>query len=96
MTNSELVQLLEDRAKEYRKIGIESIRRNKHMLHPGVIPGSLSEIDNILVDFINYIALAQGMDLGLRVSDFVVEKIKTKTNQKPKKSNPRRFNLRRP
>lgn len=79
MTREELLHLLEENAKEYRKTAFSSVKRNKHM-------NELSEtdfvqlrenrqlaqktIDALLVDFINFVGAGQGLDWGLHTKQF--------------------------
>lgn len=79
MTREELLNLLEKNAEEYRKTAFSSIKRNKHM-------NDLSEadfaelrenrqlaqktIDALLVDFINFVGVGQGLDWGLHTKQF--------------------------
>ncbi|MFC1453672.1 hypothetical protein ACFLQL_00645 [Verrucomicrobiota bacterium] len=64
MTKGELCQLLEDEAKLYLKVIDMSIKRNGHMYSfKGKVNKKLAVA--VLVDYINYIAGGQGLDLGL-------------------------------
>lgn len=63
MTNGELINLLIQRAKEYRSDANSSLARNDHQ-HP-VFHMDQSVIDALLTDFINYVGANQGMDVGL-------------------------------
>ena len=65
MTRSELCQMLENRAREYRIDAKKSIKRSKHMHECRERHIKQKVIDAMLVDFINYVALSQCMDLGL-------------------------------
>lgn len=74
MTKKALLELLEKEAKEYRKTALDSIKRNKHMNNLTVadlkkikreIKYSKRLIDAMLIDFINSVAIGQGIDLGL-------------------------------
>lgn len=57
-------------AKEYRIGARESIYRNKHMNNVDhVAEVEPYVVDAVLVDFINFIAMKQGMDLGLYTKD---------------------------
>ena len=74
MTRGQLLKLLTEEAREYRKEALSSLERNSHM-------NDLSEedferlrknrlvtkklIDALLVDFINYVATGQCCDYGL-------------------------------
>lgn len=73
----DLLKLLEDTARDYRKECILSIIRNKHMNDLEVKDGiriKQRHIDAILVDFINKVASEQGVDYGLHTSDLVKER----------------------
>lgn len=79
MTKGELLRLLEDEAKKYRKLAFASIERSRHM-------NDLSEtdfaklrksrqliqktIDALLVDFINFVGAGQCIDYGLHTRHF--------------------------
>jgi len=66
LTKGELCNMLVDRANEYRSNGIlKSLKRNNHMNNFSDKKLKQSTADAILVDFINYVAACQGMDLGL-------------------------------
>jgi len=53
----------------YSKGAIESIKRNKHMNCYAGEPVEPETIKAILVDFVNFIAANQGVDLGLTTND---------------------------
>lgn len=77
MTKKELLDYLENQACEYRLIAKNSIKRNKHMNN--IEKNDMIEqkvVDAILVDFINYIALYQGVDLGLYTKYLVKDRTK--------------------
>lgn len=72
MTKKGLLNLLEKEAKEYRKETLVSIKRNNRMNN--LTAADFKKIgtktfkrlaDAVLVDFINYVAAGQGIDLGL-------------------------------
>jgi len=66
LTKGKLCKLLENCLNDYRKQGVlKSIKQNKHMNNYNGERISQNTIDAILVDFINYIAQEQGLDLGL-------------------------------
>jgi hypothetical protein len=65
MTRKELFKLLESFAIDYRKIAIDSIRRNRHMNEVTLEDIQQTVVDALLVDFINYIASENCCDLGL-------------------------------
>ena len=69
MTRGELLDYLIVCAEEYRKGAMKSIIRNIHM---NEVTGALidqRDIDALLVDFINFIGVNQGIDLGLYTKD---------------------------
>ena len=69
MTRGELLDFLTNRAKEFRKS--ESLTyRNEHLtgLSEEDMPRAF-QIDGILVSFINYIGVHQGIDYALSVKD---------------------------
>lgn len=75
MTVKDLADLLEKEASVYRAMNIAVIRQNRHM--NDLTDSDIAEmekleprlrqkiIDALLVDFINFIATRQGLDLGL-------------------------------
>lgn len=74
MTKKELLNHLEKEAKNYHMEAVESVVRNRHMNNLGL--NDLKRIrdnktvfdrfsDAVIVDFINKIAMIQGLDLGL-------------------------------
>ncbi len=74
MTKKDLLNLLEKEAKEYRKGALHSVKRNVRMNN--LTAADLKKIgkemkfckrlaDALLVDFINYVAAGQDVDLGL-------------------------------
>jgi len=66
MNRGELCNILIREAKDYKKEGVlESLTRNCHMNDYDGEDIKETTIDAILVDFINYVAAHQGMDLGL-------------------------------
>lgn len=74
MTKLELLQWLEKQAKHYRHIARDSVCRNKHMNKTnGSSTMSQDEIDALLVDFINYCGVQQGLDYGLYTRHFYSE-----------------------
>ena len=66
MKKIELLEMLYNIAKEYRTDCAKSIIRNRHMKDLP-INSCLEQktIDAILVDFINYVGIFQGVDYGL-------------------------------
>lgn len=72
MTKQELLDMLVKNAKQYRSAGVlESLQRNNHMNQYEGEKVSGQTVDAILVDFINYVAMQQGVDLGLYTVDLV-------------------------
>lgn len=73
MSKLELLDMLTNIAKEYRSDSLESVNRNKHMNEcEGMLkisPNNREVVDAILVDFINYIGVRQGVDYALYVKD---------------------------
>jgi hypothetical protein len=66
----EYMQSIEDAAKEYRAHAVSSINKNSHMNRLGGDCGLVQdEIDAVLVDFINYCGMRQGLDYGLYAKD---------------------------
>ena len=74
MTIGELCKLLETDAKRYRLTAKQSIQRNHHMNTCRYPIASQNFIDALLVDFINFIAQRQGLDLGLYTKDLREER----------------------
>jgi hypothetical protein len=70
MTRGDLVFLIADYAKQYRKAGVlESVARNRHMNQYEGEQVSPQTIDAILVDFVNFVGVKQGIDLAMYTSD---------------------------
>lgn len=70
MNKGELLDMLVKQTKVYRNSGvIDSIKRNKHMNNFRDESINLDAIDAILVDFVNYMCILQGVDLGLYAND---------------------------
>lgn len=70
MTRGELIELLVREAKRYHKNGIkESITRNSHMNDYKGRRFPNKTVEAVLVDFVNFIAVNQGIDLGLYTKD---------------------------
>ena len=70
MTSRDLCDLLEKEVSLYRGKAAASIKRNRHMNKMGSEEQvSQPVIDALLVDFVNFVAAGQGMDLGLKTSD---------------------------
>lgn len=70
MNNGDLMNLLVKRAKEYAPQAQESIKRNEHMhaLAEDETP-TKDQSDAVIADFVNFIGMKQGMDLGLYTED---------------------------
>jgi len=76
MTRGELCELLIRDARDYKKEGVlKSITRNHHMNEYDGEEIKETAIDAILVDFINYVATHQGLDLGLYIKDLKGERV---------------------
>ena len=69
MSKIQLLNYLENQAKNYRKNCLTSIKRNKHMNQYEDEIVFQTTIDAILVDFINFIGVHQGVDYGLYTKD---------------------------
>ena len=69
MTRGELLEFLTQQAKEFRKDKLQ-ISRNVHLtgIDENILPTS-DQIDGVLVAFINYIGITQGIDYALSVDD---------------------------
>ena len=65
VTKKQMLDYLTESAKSYVVDAKKSIRRSKHMhkYKKGAIPQTL--VEAVVVDFINYVALGQGLDWGL-------------------------------
>ena len=74
MIRGELLDFLTERAKEFRKDKLQ-ISRNVHLtgIDENILPTS-DQIDGILVAFINYVGVHQGIDYALSYEDFEKEK----------------------
>ncbi len=73
MTKTELFDYLIKSAKKYSPTAAESIKRNSHMNGiSGVQMLFQDEIDATLVDFINFMGMEQGMDIGLYAKDLSI------------------------
>ena len=80
MKKLDLCKLLESSAKDYRLDCNDSVNNNCHMNELNVKQCiDQRNIDAILVDFINFIANEQGIDLGLYVKDLKGERNEDKT-----------------
>ena len=70
MNKGDLLNMIVRYAKEYRKSGImESVKRNNHMNKYSGENVSHEVADAILVDFVNFVGVNQGMDLGMYTDD---------------------------
>ena len=74
MTRGELLDFLTERAKEFRKDRLQ-ISRNVHLtgIDENILPTS-DQIDGILVAFVNYVGIHQGIDYALSYKDLENEK----------------------
>jgi hypothetical protein len=77
VTKGDFVNLLVKCLKDYRKEEpLKSILRNRHMNEITVRDMAYTDmkmVDAILVDFVNYVAAWQGLDLGLYTKDIATE-----------------------
>lgn len=70
MTVLEILKLLTEEAKDYRKRCVESINRSSHMNNcKGKCNISQDDVDAVLVDFINKIGSRRWVDYGLYTKD---------------------------
>ena len=70
MTRGELCDWLVARLKDYKSGGIlESVKRNSHMNEYKNEKVSQETVDAILVDFVNFLAGSQCIDLALYTKD---------------------------
>ena len=72
MTKIELLHMLERDAREYRTDANNSLRRNSHMNREVMEDrNNISQkvIDAILVDYINFVGMKQGVDFALYTKD---------------------------
>jgi hypothetical protein len=77
LTGGELLKLLTNHAKDYSKLAVNSVKLNSHMNDvPDKESVTQSNVDAILVDYINYIASLYGVDYGLYAEDLKDEKKK--------------------
>lgn len=86
MRTGELLQLLDNYAKEYHKGSLESLIRNRHMNNLTENEElDLRHIDAVLVDFINYIGVKNGVDYAMYTKDLKnnpLDLLANQTNQK--------------
>ena len=69
MTRKDLLFMLAENAKEYRKDALASIRRNSHMNKATGADIDQRDIDALLVDFVNFVGMRQCMDFGMYTKD---------------------------
>lgn len=70
MMKRELLDMLVENVKEYKRDGVLlSLKRNGHMNQYEGERVSGQTIDAVLVDFVNFVAMKQGVDLGLYTRD---------------------------
>ena len=70
MNRGELVLLISEYAKKYCSGNVlESVSRNYHMNNYSGEPVSKETIDAIIVDFVNFIGMQQGIDLAMYTED---------------------------
>lgn len=70
MNNAELIEMLVKHAKKYVDGDVmESVKRNNHMNDYNNAPVSRNTTDAIITDFVNFMAMRHGIDLGLHASD---------------------------
>ncbi len=72
-TRGDLLELIEEYAKDYRRSANASLRRNGHM--NGEVMNDRKDlpqevVDALIVDFINYVGSRQGLDYGMHVKHF--------------------------
>lgn len=67
MTKIELLEMLKNCAIKYRQ-DTNSVSRNKHLTNLSEEPSQEIK-DAVLIDFINYIGMYQGIDYALSTSD---------------------------
>ena len=81
MTKGEFLKIIDDMAVLYRKDGIEkSLKRNRHM-HKWKGKGYDQDfVDALLVDFINYCGMFQGVDYCIYSRDLSWENFKPSCN----------------
>jgi len=70
MTKSELINMLIEYGQKYTSEAIESVKRNRHMNDLGNDDLISQDIVNaLIVDFINFIGIKNGIDVGMYVKD---------------------------
>ena len=83
MKKIDLLHLIEGNIRTYRLDANNSLRRNSHMnanvmSHRENIPQEV--VDALLVDFINYVGVWQGVDYGMYTKDLNEEFISRREN----------------
>ena len=68
-TKGDLLRYLDKCACEYAPKAIVSIQRNTHMNDYVDQPISQEAVDAILVDFVNWVGVHQGLDYGMYTKD---------------------------
>ena len=74
MTKGELMNMLCDYAKEYCPQAMASVGRNKHMNNHQKQDVEQAVVDALIVDFVNYVGMKQGIDLALYTTDLYADK----------------------
>lgn len=72
MTNAELLEMLVENLKDYRVDRYASLARNTHMHDASLemlAATSPDILDAVLVDYLNFVAVRQGVDLALYAED---------------------------
>lgn len=70
MTNGEFMDMVINDLKAYHKADpMASVKRNIHMSDYYGQPVAPQTVDALLVDFVNFIGMRRGMDLGLYTRD---------------------------
>ncbi len=69
MTTLELMKALERAAVDYRTDWMMSLIRNRHLVTCEVLPDA-DQVDAVLVDFINFIGMRNGVDYALATNDW--------------------------
>ena len=73
LTKIDVLDLLKRYAQAYRLDCLSSLKRNSHMNQYSQEVIRQSDIDAILVDFINYVGVRQGIDYALYAVDLKEE-----------------------
>ena len=69
MTKIDLLNMMKKFAVDYRESANTSIKRNNHMNNATGAEIAQEDVDALLVDFINYVGVKQGVDYALYASD---------------------------